>query len=168
MLISQTAIFWYFCQMCQFFIDTFIKVFISCDCHLYFCLTLQIFSFTHILIFNRLTILQAAKALPNTTVSFHAQVVDIGEIEENKNRSGQKMNFYKMTVAQYKVIHGDRLQLKNSSKAGASYKFSDVSIKGSSDPFSQIRRERSYDTMEYEDVPKSHQPKARVHLIPSK
>ena len=163
MLISQTAIFWYFCQMCQFFIDTFIKVFISCDCHLYFCLTLQIFSFTHILIFNR--------ALPNTTVSFHAQVVDIGEIEENKNRSGQKMNFYKMAVAQADTrttLKSYRLQLKNSIKGGASYKFSDVSIKGSSDPLSQIRRERSCDTMEYEDVPKSHQPKARVHLIPSK
>ena len=118
--------------MCQFFTDTFIKVFISCDCHLYFCLNLQIFSFTHILIFNRLTILQAAKALPNTTVSFHAQVVDIGEIEENKNRSGQKMNFYKMTVAQgdtRTTLKSYRLQLKNTIKAGASYKFSDVSIK---------------------------------------
>ena len=40
--------------------------------------------------------------------------------------------------------------------------------KGSSDPLSQIRRERSYETMEYEDVPKPPQPKARVHLIQSK
>ena len=40
--------------------------------------------------------------------------------------------------------------------------------KGSSDPLSQIRRERSFETMDCEDVPKPHQPKARVHLIPSK
>ena len=40
--------------------------------------------------------------------------------------------------------------------------------KGSFDPLSQIRRERSFETMDCEDVPKPHQPKARVHLIPSK
>ena len=40
--------------------------------------------------------------------------------------------------------------------------------KGSSDPLSQLRRERSFETMDCEDVPKPHQPKARVHLIPSK
>ena len=40
--------------------------------------------------------------------------------------------------------------------------------KGLSDPLSQIRRERSFQTMDCEDVPKPHQPKARVHLIPSK
>ena len=40
--------------------------------------------------------------------------------------------------------------------------------KGSSDPLSQIRRERSFETMDCEDVPKPNQPKARVHLIPSK
>ena len=40
--------------------------------------------------------------------------------------------------------------------------------KGSSDPLAQIRRERSFETMDCEDVPKPHQPQARVHLIPSK
>ena len=42
------------------------------------------------------------------------------------------------------------------------------SSKGSSDPLSQICRERSFETMDCEDAPKPHQPKARVHLIPSK
>ena len=40
--------------------------------------------------------------------------------------------------------------------------------KGLSDPLSQYHRKRSFETMGYEDVPKPHQPKARVHLTSSK
>ena len=36
--------------------------------------------------------------------------------------------------------------------------------KTSSDPLAQYREERSFENIDFEDVPKPHQPKARVHL----